>query len=175
MNTATRFDEQWVRSTGKSRIVGMAKDPRTLFAYWEVDPLRKAMISRHFCSRWEELPLYLCVYDVTHCWFDGYNAPMAARCRVHPEADNWYFHDLQPHRNYVVVLATTTIHDRLFSVLRSNVVTLPPAKTDAFQPHIKFVPMELPLQTSQRHPYESEFDGYHMVEREEDNVCPMDI
>ncbi|CAM3935596.1 DUF4912 domain-containing protein [Alicyclobacillus pomorum] len=175
MNTATRFDEQWVRSTGKSRIVGMAKDPRTLFAYWEVDPLRKAMISRHFCSRWEELPLYLCVYDVTHCWFDGYNAPMTARCRVHPEADNWYFHDLQPHRNYVVVLATTTIHDRLFSVLRSNVVTLPPAKTDAFQPHIKFVPMELPLQTSQRHPYESEFDGYHMVEREEDNVCPMDI
>ncbi|MFD1677003.1 DUF4912 domain-containing protein [Alicyclobacillus fodiniaquatilis] len=157
------FDEQWDRRYGTSRVVGMAKDPHTIFVYWEVDDTRRALIARHFCAQWDTLALYLCVYDVTDCWFDGYNAPLIARIRVQSE-DNWYIHNLQSDRNYVIDLATTSLDDRLFSIHRSNVVTLPLDKTAALQPEVQFACTIPPPEISHVHPYASQFDGYHICE-----------
>jgi hypothetical protein len=175
MKQASPFDEQWTRQSGKSRIVGMARDPWTIFTYWEVDEPRKDMIARHYRTSWDELPLYLCLYDVTDCWFHGYNAPLVKQFRVGSDTDNWYIHDVSPNRKYVLDLATTSMQDRLFSILRSNVITLPPAKEAPCQPRVQFLPMGSRRSGSTlhpyEHPYELEFDGYHIHEPKGGSVC----
>jgi hypothetical protein len=171
MDEARLFDEQWSVHSGKSRMVGMARDPWTIFAYWEVDELRRDMIARHFASTWAELPLYLCVYDVTGCWFDGTNAPLVRQMRVSSEAYSWYIHDMPPNRNYVLDLAITLSQERRFSILRSNVVTLPPERATPCQPYVQFLPLVPRRDDSKLHPYEAVFDGYHVHEPKGDSVC----
>ncbi|GMA63328.1 DUF4912 domain-containing protein [Alicyclobacillus fastidiosus] len=162
------YDDSWSRRTGRSRIVAMVKDPSTLFVYWEVDELSKRLLTNHFQSEWGTLPLFLCVYDVTNCWFDGYNAPLVAKHRVSHDADNWYLHQLMPQHNYVVHLSTTTFHDQLFCILSSNVVKLPPSKVGSLEPQVQFVsshprtwPEAVPA-IEERYPYAAVFDGYHV-------------
>lgn len=159
-------DEHWNRHTHRNRMVGLPINPTSLFVYWEVDSDTRLMIAEHFVSGWNELPFYLCLYDVTDCWFDGHNAPLVERPGVPSEADNWYFHSLSPHRNYMVDLATTTIHNHLFSIYRSNVISLPPGKVTPAKPYVQFVsalPPSIPEPSAiSRH--EETFDGYHIVE-----------
>lgn len=164
-------DERWNRHTGHSRMVGLPINPTSCFMYWEVDSDKRTMIAEHFASDWHALPLYLCLYDVTECWFDGRNAPLLERCSVSSEADNWYLRGLTPHHNYVVDLATTTIHNRLFCIQRSNVISLPPGKAMPAQPHVQFVqpppPRAMlmpPPASSAAYRYDGIFDGYHISE-----------
>ena len=164
------YDEHWQRRFTPSRMIGMPVDPFKLFVYWSVDDERRALVSYHFMTSWYDLPLYLCLYDVTDCWFDGYNAPMLQKNTVHGDADNWYFQGLTPGRNYIVHLATTTFQD-MFTILRSNVISLPPSRAPERRQILQFVQ---PLQeaytdvTDSRPPgsfcYEAEFDGYHVIE-----------
>ncbi|MFB5190862.1 DUF4912 domain-containing protein [Alicyclobacillus fastidiosus] len=162
------YDDRWSRCSGRSRLVAMVKDPSTLFVYWEVDELSRRLVTDHFQCEWETLPLFLCVYDVTHRWFNGYNAPLVAKHRVSHDADNWYLHQLTPQHNYVVHLSTTTFHDQLFCILPSDAVKLPPNKIGPLEPQVQFV-TPLPCtradavpELEERYPYAAVFDGYHV-------------
>ncbi|WAH37657.1 DUF4912 domain-containing protein [Alicyclobacillus dauci] len=166
MDKSDLYDETWERKTGVSQVVGMVNNPDTIYVYFGVDEERKELTARHFCSHWSELPLYLCIYDVTGVWFDGYNAPLVRQIQVPSDAESWYVHGLEPDRNYVIDLATTTIGGRLFSIVRSDVVTLPPTRTATAQLHAKFMPVPSVANESIRYPYENEFDGYHFCEQQ---------
>lgn len=168
------YDENWVRKTGRNRIWGFAKDPRTIFVYWEVDGLRQEKVAHHFCSNWDTLPLYLCVYDVTECIFDGWNAPLVSCSSVQPDGVSRYIRELQPGRNCVISLATRTIHNQFFSILRSNTVTLPPVSASftmpSTKPRLTFQSSPTQEASAGAFPYDMQFDGYHLVEQEEGAV-----
>lgn len=194
------YCEDWVRHRVTPRIVGVPINPHSLYVYWSVDEDRQRMIANHFMSDWCKLPLCLCVYDVTDLYFDGYNAEVVRREFVPCEADNWYFHHLGGDRNYIVDLAVT-VADKLFSILRSNTIALPPNKSDPHMPSVQFI--ELAGSHPQAHTinevgssslqpnidrtshkeitpfqrYEGQFDGYHLAEvsQRSENRCKKDI
>ncbi|QSO50780.1 DUF4912 domain-containing protein [Alicyclobacillus curvatus] len=156
------YDEHWDRKTFqngvlKNRMVGMPVNPSRLFIYWSVDDERRSLIAYHFMCSWHTLPLCLCLYDVTDCWFDGYNAPMLEEHSVHSEADNWYFENLVPGRNYVVHLGTT-ICQPMFTILRSNVVSLPPTKGADTRQILRFAQLQL-----QQQPYRDAKGGREAI------------
>lgn len=163
------YDEHWHRRLTPSRMIGMPVNPFKLFVYWSVDDERRALVAYHFMTSWYDLPLSLCLYDVTNCWFDGYNAPMMQKHTVHGDADNWYFQGLTPGRNYIVHLATTAPQD-MFTILRSNVISLPPSKSSTQRQSVRFVP-PLPdrcTDVKDSRPastfcYEAAFDGYPAI------------
>ncbi|QSO47777.1 DUF4912 domain-containing protein [Alicyclobacillus mengziensis] len=164
------YDEHWHRRVSPSTMMGMPVNPFKLFVYWSVDDERRALVAYHFMTSWYDLPLYLCLYDVTDCWFDGYNAPLLQKNSVHADADNWYFQGLTPGRNYIAHLATTTLKD-MFTILRSNVISLPPSKSPTTRQIVRFVqPFQergtnlKDLQPPSTFCCEAEFDGYHVIE-----------
>lgn len=187
LDKARIYDEAWTRMTGHSRIWGAARDPHTIFVYWELDELRKDLLARHFQLTFDALPLYLCVYDVTGRQFDGWNAPLATSSKIPNDAESWYLNNLSPGRDYVVDLATTTIDNQFFSILRANIVRLPNPHSSSNELLATFrsLPPVLYLDTEQTNhvtptrtcsedptasqsqmPYQDVFDGYHVVERE---------
>ncbi|TCS75458.1 DUF4912 domain-containing protein [Effusibacillus lacus] len=121
----TLFDQSWSRSWQTNRLVAMVKEPDTIFVYWELEDLRKRLISEHFQADWNSLPFFLQVYDVTHLGFNGYNANSTRRIQVHPLSDNWYIHNLEPGRHYQLDFGTTTLSGHFFAILRSNIVETP--------------------------------------------------
>jgi hypothetical protein len=121
------FDESWTRVWEVNRLFAMAKNAETIVVYWEVCEQRKQLLCRHFQSAWESLPLYLQVHDVTDTFFDGYNSHSVRRFPVQTQHDNWYIRGLQSGRRYVVDFATKTEAGEFFTILRSNLVSLPPA------------------------------------------------
>lgn len=156
------FNETWTRNSNRNRLVLMVKEPTILFAYWEVNELRKRLVSEHFQTEWTNLPFYLQVYDVTDIQFDGYNAHAVDRVAVHPNGDNYYLHHLQPQRRYLVDLGTTTLAGRFFTILRSNVVEMPPLAEGGAVPTVRFAALEpvepeLPML---REAWHEQFDGY---------------
>lgn len=178
------FDETWQWRWSVSRLVLLVKEPTTVFAYWEVDEQKRRLVSKHFQTDWYSLPFYLQLYDVTDVYFNGYNAQSTKRIQVHPDADNWYVHDVQPLRNYVMDFGTTTLQGEFFTILRSNVVQTPPEPSYRnVQGHVWFAPLALTRMDSFEgtsakgelietikesskstvdvgRPYPNEFDGY---------------
>ncbi|WP_169794084.1 DUF4912 domain-containing protein [Alicyclobacillus acidiphilus] len=131
------YDESWEFPDFSNRIVALALNPSCVFVYWTISLARRRLIQEHFMADWDALPLCLCLYDVTDILFDGYNAPLLRRVSVDPGTNNWYLHNLPSGRNYVVDLATMN-HDRLFCLLRSNMVALPPDRSAASRVKIPF-------------------------------------
>lgn len=158
------FDETWTRNSNRNRLVLMVKEPTTLFAYWEVNELRKRLVSEHFQAEWTNLSFDLQVYDVTDIQFDGYNAHKVDRVAVHPNGDHYYLHHLHPRRRYLVDFGTTTLSGRFFTILRSNVVETPPLAEGGAVPSVRFAalqPAETELQML-REPWHEQFDGYSL-------------
>lgn len=134
------MDESWTRSWQTNRLVLMVKEPTSLFAYWEVNDLRKQLISEHFRCDWDQLRFCLRVYDVTQIQFNGYNAHSTRSLQVDSSADNYYILHLQSGRRYLVDYGTTTYAGSFFAILRSNIVEMPRQPAHA-QPKIRFGPI----------------------------------
>lgn len=179
------MNEAWTRRWQMNRLVLMAKDPGTLFAYWEVQDLRKKLVSEHFQTDWNHLPFFLQLYDVTQIDFNGYNASTTRQIQVHPDSDNYYIHDVQPGRRYMADFGTTTITGNFFAIIRSNIVETSPRPVgrtseplirfgalDQAQEEVKDSPLTqrvewkkpaiLPLIPNE--PWSDRFDGYTLVE-----------
>lgn len=180
----TLFDESWTRKWFVSRLVLLVKEPTTVHVYWEVDEQKQQLVAKHFQSRWSDLPFFLQLYDVTDIDFNGYNAHRTLRIQVPPDADNWYIHDVEPQRRYLVDFGTITWNGDFFTILRSNTAGTPSERTyqHAYGP-VKFEPLTRNVKSdsttvSNHHPesvqavrlsqdkagsarpYPGEFDGY---------------
>jgi hypothetical protein len=190
-NAALLYDESWSRTWQSNRLMLLVKEPTTVFAYWEVDDLRKKLIGRHFQCDWSRLPFFLQLYDVTDIHFDGNHAHSTRQIPVFPDSDNWYIHHVEPCRRYLIDFGTTTIHGKFFTILRSNIVETPPLRS--FRQQDSYVQFGQRYQSNQMEPtflghdkqakkkkthtsqvpsvpYEDAFDGYSVTgPRREDN------
>lgn len=178
LRDASLVDESWHRNHGLNRLVAMVKEPRTLFAYWELNDSRKQLVQEHFRADWNQLPFYLVVHDVTDLHFNGTNANDTIRIQVHPRAESWYVHGIEPGRRYQIDFSTQTLGGQLFTLLRSNIVETPPLPQDGAQePRLKFgtIHQETPEYlrahdarlvpaTLQDEPWHDQFTGYNLTE-----------
>ncbi len=191
-NGHTQFDDSWRRSFGENRLAVLVKEPKTIFAYWEVNLVRRKLICEHFGSEWKYLEFFLQVYDVTDIYFNGFNEHSKRLIQVHPFADNWYVHGLQQSRNYIVDFGTATKGGLFFTILRSNLAQMPGEQSEVKpQPGIQFYKSPVVFRNeggrqtyvyesesnNEAHisqishggtvPYESEFDGYSVAAKRE--------
>lgn len=165
------FDDSWTRKWNVNRLVLMVRDPHRLFAYWEVDDLKKKLVSEHFQTEWDNLPFYLRIHDVTDLMFDGYNSHSVSLTRVHAQSDKWYLNEVSPERSYLADFGTTTSQGEFFALLRSNVVQTPPTPTFDMAPQVRFAPVHGIRAVAEavqsaipapRWPFEQDFDGYRL-------------
>lgn len=119
-------EENWTRTWQITRLILLVREPTSLFAYWEIDDNRKKILSDHFRQEWAGLPLFIKLHDVTDIIFDGNNAHSTRTNQVHPNSDNWYFHNVQPGRHYIVEISALTSSNSFLTILRSNTVGTPP-------------------------------------------------
>ncbi|TDY43076.1 uncharacterized protein DUF4912 [Alicyclobacillus sacchari] len=175
------YNEDWNIAYQRSRMVGLPVHPTCLFAYWFMTDDHRRLCEEHWLCDWSNMPLSICVYDVTGVWFDGHNAPLVRQEIIQPtDTTNWYIHNLVPGRHYVVDLTLERDGER-FSLLRSNMVSLPPLAKHGAQPDLKFAsPFVTTVQTAGLRisdiasrqddkgefpisRYAGQFDGYHLT------------
>ncbi len=106
---------------GKDRLVIMARDPRWIYAYWEVARERHQEVFKKHMSEWGVSRPVLRVYDLTerspsHRQFD---------IQLSDEADNWYVRVDRPDHRYVAELGRV-FSGHFVALVRSNEITLPP-------------------------------------------------
>ena len=177
---ASLYDTAWRNEWQMDRLVGLVRDPMTIFLYWEVSDSRKRLIGEHFQSSWTSLPFELLVYDtaVKAPHLDG--APLR-RQAVIPWQSRAYVRELAPGRSFVVDLAVKTIHGKSFTILRSEPVATPPLpkpqcgtpralfarvgerraelRGRCLQPTVSFTAPSV-LGEDPEPPYPEQFDGY---------------
>ena len=120
---------------GDDCLVLLPLDDKGIYAYWEITEARKGLISNHFGCSWGVLPKVLRVYDVTDLVFDGSNAHWQKDILLNELANNWFLRDLVANRNYCVDFGTYDINGNFFSILRSDVVHVPPGTAHPWQEH----------------------------------------
>ena len=110
------LNEELPRDYGKDRIVILTRDPRWLYAYWE--------LSGQLAGNLSEAPRILRVYDVSEIAFDGSNAHSFFDLEIPAEADSWYIDTRQPGRSWCVELGIKK-DGKFIPFLRSNIVSTP--------------------------------------------------
>lgn len=114
---------------GETKIALLPRDPRWIYAYWEIDEAGKEEVKR---KRGEEIfsrgSLTLRFYDVTDILFNGTNAHRQFDVKVDPEIGNWYFQVPESGRTYLSDIGLLTKEGEFICLARSNVVSLPKGK-----------------------------------------------
>lgn len=142
---------------GEDLLVLLPHSPEILYVYWEITDERKRLVEEHFGCGWDVLPKILRVYDVTDIHFNGDNAQRLIEIQVNDDANNWFIHSLNGNRNYCVDYGSFTWEGRFFSILRSDVVHLPPSEGHPWREHEKWTKAQ---SETEEPAWAREFTGY---------------
>ena len=109
-----------------NKISVMARDPQTIFAYWDIsEKLWNSLRDAHG-SRWENSLPVLRIYDVTGIdYFNGLNANKHYDIVINDYAGNWYLHVGTPDRTFCVDLGRILNDGKFITVARSNFTSTP--------------------------------------------------
>ena len=117
-----RDEEEYVLPSryGADKLVLMARDPRWIYAYWEVAHERHRLLFEQYVSEWSSSRPALRFYDLSE------TAPGRGYFDVilNEEADNWYVRVDRPDHRLVAELGRL-FPGRFVSLVRSNEVTMP--------------------------------------------------
>jgi len=109
------------KTYGRDRLVLMARDPRWIYAYWEIGNERRLQQRGERARDWDRSKPVLRLYDVTESRYPGHHIDID----LVPDADNWYLRAPRPNRRYVAEIGRA-FPDGFVSYLRSNEIALPP-------------------------------------------------
>lgn len=112
---------------GVDRLVLCAKDPRWLYAYWEVSAAKQQeFIHRYGEENWQRSRPALRVFDVTGLAGDAFGFSHSFReFTLDPWADNWFIEIGQPDRSFYAELGRILPNGSFVPLLRSNRVSTP--------------------------------------------------
>ncbi len=111
----------------KDRMVLMVRDPYWLHAYWE---LTRGSIERARAAlghHWHGASPVLRLSEVARDGTTSSSRRVVRDVRIHGGVSNWYLDVVDPPKSYQVDIGYLAPSDKFFSVVRSNVVTTPPA------------------------------------------------
>jgi len=109
---------------GRDECTLLARDPKTLFLYWEVTWDRRKMISSYIHMHFDQAQKYIRLYDVTNLHFLGDYSNGFIDVPVHNDDRSWYFNNVIPGRHYIADYGVF-YEGRFLPLLRSNVVETP--------------------------------------------------
>ncbi|HIE13247.1 MAG TPA: DUF4912 domain-containing protein [Desulfotomaculum sp.] len=110
----------------EDRLVLLARDPRWLFAYWEVSATKQEeFASRYGPEAWHSSHSVLRLYDVTGVEFQGNNANTYVDIPINDESESWYIEAGQPNRTFCVDLGKVLPTGQFVTLLRSNLAHTP--------------------------------------------------
>jgi len=104
----------------ETRIVGMVRDPRCLFTYWEVSPEDHAGLEESFGSEWSDCRMILRVYEIsesgaTEGFFD---------IELSEGAENWYI-EVSPRKRYRIGIGAISPDGRFVEIALSEEIHTP--------------------------------------------------
>lgn len=110
---------------GDNRIVLLVRDPKCLYAYWEItQERREGLRHRLGADIWEQSKLILRIYDVTSVT-TGINCVTYFDIPINEHALSWYIHVPAANRSYRVDIGILTRQQEFYVLASSNVVTTP--------------------------------------------------
>jgi hypothetical protein len=110
----------------------LAVKPTTAFLYWELA-----------FGQWKALQqciLVLNLYEVPSSLDEECEPRLIRSLQLPPYTENWYFNDLQPARRYQAEIARKE-NERFYSIIKSNIVCVPPATPLATLQETKWRPI----------------------------------
>lgn len=107
---------------GQEQISLLARDPDTVFGYWEVPQER---IERERSRLGKDSRLCIRIYDVTGVRFNGSNATSFIDQEVYERIGSWYFHLKRPAHSFCADLGLRTPDGRFHTITRSGVIATP--------------------------------------------------
>jgi hypothetical protein len=109
-----------------NKIIIMARDPDTIYAYWDISEEKRNSLRDLYGHHWENSLPVLRIYDVTGITdFDGYNANHHYDVVINDYAGSWYLHVGTPNRTFCVDLGRILNDGRYITVARSNLTFTP--------------------------------------------------
>jgi hypothetical protein len=109
---------------GDNRIVLLVRDPRWVYAYWEITKKKRDELRQMLgTDTWQESKFILRVYDVTDVPKSG--TLKFFDIQIDEKAMNWYIHVPAANRCYRVDLGILTPHNIFYTIATSNAVTTP--------------------------------------------------
>jgi uncharacterized protein len=115
-------DRELPRGYGDTKIVAMVRDPRWVFAYWEVSHEKKTILSK---MGLDVTRLVLRIYDITNVVFDGFNANSFFEVETNDSTDNWYIHMPAAARTWCIDLGVKASEGSFILIARSNTIVTP--------------------------------------------------
>jgi hypothetical protein len=110
---------------GDNHIVLLVRDPRCLYAYWEITQDKREELQQKLgIDIWQQSKLILRVEDVTDLATGG-NSVNYFDIEIDNHAMSWYVHVPEANRSYRVNLGFLTHHREFYTLARSNIVTTP--------------------------------------------------
>jgi hypothetical protein len=106
---------------GKERLVLLARDPKWIYAYWEIARERYEELRDRRLQEWGLSRPVLRLYDLT----EQSPAQKHLDVELEDEANNWYVRVDRPHHRFVAEIGRV-FPDGFVSLVRSNEVSLPP-------------------------------------------------
>jgi hypothetical protein len=109
---------------GEERIALLARDPDTVFCYWE---LPRTRLEKEGARQGKGSRLCVRIYDVTGIQFDGTNATSFFDQEVYERLGSWYFELRRPSHAFCADIGLRTPSGRFLTIARSNILFTPSA------------------------------------------------
>lgn len=138
----------------------MAVNPTTLFCYWEVDSIRKRIISEHFQARWEDVPKCLLLHEQS-----SQGSWNVQRRKVVGTNQHLWIESCTPSTTYIAELAVDQGESHYFTILQSQHTQTPPSVQPSDKnPLIQFGYPAIPLpQVQSSFTWMELFNGYSLI------------
>jgi len=108
------------RKYGKDKLILLVRDPRWIFAYWEVTPGKENHVR---AEGGKDLDNAQCVLRIYDC--EGKKIISSFDLQIHLSARSWYIHLPAAGRTWRAELGFIGRSGRFYTLLRSNAVTTP--------------------------------------------------
>ena len=102
---------------GIDRLVLMPKNPRTLFAYWEITPGLQEKMREQYQTLWEQGTPTLRLHELDKGLYKNID--------INYDVDNWYVTVDEANRTYYVEIGQILKDGRFITMLSSNTVRTP--------------------------------------------------
>jgi len=126
LRTPFEMPQELPAQYGRDMLTVLVRDPRWIFCYWEVTGVTIDNFKRQLGEEFEKAKMVLRTYDVSGIHFTGYNANRLFDVLINKEASSWYIETGVPGSSCCVDLGLLFSDGRFVTMLRSNIVHMPP-------------------------------------------------
>jgi len=113
------------RQYGETKITVLVRDPRWVYAYWEITPQAFDGARRQLGAEFNSAKMALRVYDISNIKFNGSNARGFFDILINQYTDNWYIETGAPGESFCVDVGYVLPDGRFITIARSNAVRTP--------------------------------------------------